>query len=237
MQARGRLISSLADKPIAIIGCGSLGSTVAELLVRLGVHKVLLIDGDKLTAPNLSRHTLSLQEVGENKAVALTRRLNVVSPFSAIKSISTNLSEVTPVPYELTEADIVIDCSAADTVLRVFSTHKFDSPKTFFSFSISGRATKLYAFCATADSFPLEDFHSSTQPILKAEAELLSNEDLHWEAAGCWHPLFSARLDDISILAALGVKWMEKQITNQASLFEVLPLPELLPTKPTTVLK
>jgi hypothetical protein len=237
IQARGNLIDEVAAKSVAIIGCGSLGSSIAELLVRLGVHKMILIDGDKITAPNLSRHNLLLPDVGINKAVALAQRLNEANPLAKIKSLPANLSEAKQLPTELAEADLIIDCSASDAVLRVLSVHGFDNPKTFFSFSIARGATKLYAFCAGAESFPLKDFHTATQPTLKAEAELLANADLHWESAGCWHPLFPARLDDISILAAFGVKWIEKQISNQTSLFEILALPSILPLQEELVLK
>jgi hypothetical protein len=227
MQARGRLVSDVSDKSIAIIGCGSLGSSIAELLIRLGVRKALLIDGDKLHAPNLSRHTLSLHEVGENKAMALARRLNTINPFAMITSISTNLSEAKPVPNELTNADVIIDCSGSDAVLRVLSRNQFDPSKSFFSFSMARGASKLYAFCAAGVSFPVEDFHRATQPTLKAEADSLAGEDLQWESAGCWHPLFPARLDDIWTLSSAAIKWIESHIAVHASVFEILADPRL----------
>ena len=223
IRARGGLIGDVADNCVAIVGCGSLGSSIAELLVRLGLRRAVLIDGDNLLTPNLSRHTLSLPDVGENKAKALAGRLNTTNPFAAVTSIPTNLSQAKPLPTELKQADIIIDCSGSDAVLRVLSTNKFDESKAFFSFSMARGATRLYAFCAAGNSFPVDDFHRTTQPTLKAEAEVAAKENLQWESAGCWHPLFPARLDDIWTLAAAATKWIENHMRSSTPLFEILP--------------
>lgn len=42
--ARGRLDASLRDRRVLIIGAGSLGSAIAELLVRGGVRELVLLD-------------------------------------------------------------------------------------------------------------------------------------------------------------------------------------------------
>lgn len=42
--------------PLALIGCGSIGSTLAMLLAKSGVSDFILVDPDKLTEENVARH-------------------------------------------------------------------------------------------------------------------------------------------------------------------------------------
>ncbi|HDR9028349.1 TPA: ThiF family adenylyltransferase [Burkholderia vietnamiensis] len=65
----------LAEKTVALIGCGALGGELARLLVQAGVGKFIFVDGDTLAPENTSRHLLGAGEAGGNKAVAMARRL------------------------------------------------------------------------------------------------------------------------------------------------------------------
>lgn len=71
---------ALAGQVISIIGCGSFGSALADMLVRAGAGKLILIDPETLAAENLGRHVLTLGDVGRPKAAALATRLREVNP-------------------------------------------------------------------------------------------------------------------------------------------------------------
>jgi hypothetical protein len=45
-----------------------------------GVHRVIVSDGDDLEIGNLVRHTLTMKEIGDNKAQAVAKRLRAISP-------------------------------------------------------------------------------------------------------------------------------------------------------------
>jgi hypothetical protein len=62
---------SLCNKRVAICGCGSLGASIARLLVQAGVGTLHLIDGDRLAAYNASRHLLGVGYAGAAKVEAL----------------------------------------------------------------------------------------------------------------------------------------------------------------------
>ena len=56
----------------AVIGCGALGTNIAELLARAGVGHILLVDYDILELSNLQRQALvSEDDVGQLKAKVL----------------------------------------------------------------------------------------------------------------------------------------------------------------------
>src|SRR6185295_3555561 len=64
ISTRSRLSAELRSRSVLLIGAGALGSAVAELLVRGGVHKIIVMDQDILQVGNLVRHSLGLADVG-----------------------------------------------------------------------------------------------------------------------------------------------------------------------------
>lgn len=65
---------------IHIIGCGSVGSTVAENLARCGVTKMTLWDFDKVEAHNIVNQMFRQQDVGKLKVEALKDILYEINP-------------------------------------------------------------------------------------------------------------------------------------------------------------
>lgn len=65
---------------IHIIGCGSVGSTIAENLVRCGVTKITLWDFDKVEAHNLVNQMFRQQDIGKLKVEALKDILMDINP-------------------------------------------------------------------------------------------------------------------------------------------------------------
>ena len=65
---------------IHIIGCGSVGSTVAELLVRFGVTKLTLYDFDKVEPKNLANQLFRQEHVSMAKIEALAHMLCEINP-------------------------------------------------------------------------------------------------------------------------------------------------------------
>jgi molybdopterin/thiamine biosynthesis adenylyltransferase len=71
---------ALAGRHFSIVGCGSFGSALADMLVRAGAGKLTLIDPETLAVENLGRHVLTTSDVGQPKAHALARRLLEINP-------------------------------------------------------------------------------------------------------------------------------------------------------------
>jgi molybdopterin/thiamine biosynthesis adenylyltransferase len=71
---------ALAGKLVSIVGCGSFGSALADMLVRAGVGKLVLIDPESLSVENLGRHVLTSTDIGRPKVEALARRLREINP-------------------------------------------------------------------------------------------------------------------------------------------------------------
>ena len=65
---------------IHIIGCGSVGSTVAENLVRCGLTKLTLWDMDKVEPHNVANQMFTQKDVGKLKVDALKDILLAINP-------------------------------------------------------------------------------------------------------------------------------------------------------------
>jgi len=218
MQARGRLEQPLRDSRIALIGCGALGSLLAELLIRGGVADLLLIDHEPLTAGNLVRHTLSGHDIGKNKASALAQRLASVAPFS---SICTNENRLPALRGEIEELlggyNVVIDCTGADEVVSSLGLGWWSFTRLFISASVSYEARRTFIFLHRGHSFPEDKFRARVEPLLKEEKALWAERGEALEGAGCWSPLFPARFDDLFLSAASCIKVIEI-FTTEASI-------------------
>lgn len=63
-----------------IIGCGSVGSTVATLLARLGVTKFVLYDFDRVEAHNLANQMFIHKDIKTEKVDAVKRIITEINP-------------------------------------------------------------------------------------------------------------------------------------------------------------
>lgn len=63
------------DTPVAVVGCGGSGSSLAWMLARLGVTNLYLFDGDEVAAHNLANQQFAQADIGRNKAVVLAEAI------------------------------------------------------------------------------------------------------------------------------------------------------------------
>ena len=71
------------DAMIHIIGCGSVGSTVAENLARCGITKMTLWDFDTVEEHNIVNQMFRQQDIGKPKVEALKDILVEINPYIA----------------------------------------------------------------------------------------------------------------------------------------------------------
>lgn len=68
---------------IHLIGCGSVGSTLAELLARAGFTKITLYDFDTVEAHNLANQMFVQTDVHRPKVEAVSDRILAINPLAA----------------------------------------------------------------------------------------------------------------------------------------------------------
>ncbi|GJQ48720.1 MAG: ThiF family adenylyltransferase [Candidatus Kuenenia stuttgartiensis] len=101
----------LAHTTVVIIGCGALGCTSANLLVRSGVNRVKIIDRDFIEESNLQRQTLFDEEDLWNnlpKAIAAQKKLQKINSGIIIEAAVTDINP-SNIDTNLHNANIIID--------------------------------------------------------------------------------------------------------------------------------
>lgn len=108
-------LDRLRRSTVAVFGVGGVGSYAAEALVRSGVGKILLIDGDRVVPSNLNRQLIAdTSTVGMMKSQAAAARLRLISPEADIVPIEMFYTPENAGELDLSTVDCVID--AIDTV-------------------------------------------------------------------------------------------------------------------------
>ena len=111
------------DAKIAVIGCGGIGGETIEMLARMGVGSLTVVDEDAFDMSNLNRQTLaSMADLGIEKSAVAKDKVRLINPYVNITSYSEHVDE-TNIDKIIGDADIVID--ALDNVLtRVILSRK-----------------------------------------------------------------------------------------------------------------
>ena len=101
------------SKSVAIWGCGALGGLLAEHLVRSGANRIDLYD-NKIAGPGvLVRQNFVEADVSDGKAAALGRRLQAISPSTAVSVHARDVLQHLDDPEWEGDVDFVIDATAS----------------------------------------------------------------------------------------------------------------------------
>lgn len=222
--SRGRLPAKLTTRSVLLLGAGALGATLAELLVRCGVQKLAIVDGDVFAAGNLVRHTLDISDIGHGKATALAQHLNRVSPHADVEGFDSRFSADDAKMRSLAlEQALVIDCTAEDGVAKALETIEWNSETLLCSFSIGYGADRLYAY-AQKGRFDSSHFFSVISSLLSDDLEKHGPETFPREGIGCWHPVFPARVERVTQATSKAIGFLAERYdeVTDAGIFEVL---------------
>lgn len=228
LYVRGSHSPEIQSTSIAFFGCGSLGSSAAELLARGGVKRMDLFDPDLITFGNLCRHTLDGSSVGSNKAIALAERLSRANPLSTIKGhdvrMPLNSQSDETIHQVLVDADVFVDCTANETVFDWLNKKAVESGKRLISLSFNLRA-ELLTICISSDSISCGDIFLNLKGAIQQNRTRidpgvyfheLSGEEEIMEGAGCWDSTFPAQNTHIQILAAHAVDIINHSISSKS---------------------
>ena len=99
----------LLNSKAAVIGCGAVGGMVCEILARLGVGQVDMIDFDVFEESNLNRQIMSTEEdIGRSKTQCAKERVEKINSAIAARALDIKLSEANALSI-VSGCDIVFD--------------------------------------------------------------------------------------------------------------------------------
>jgi len=162
---------TLADRSVAIVGAGAVGSYVADLLFRSGIRKLTLIDFDRMRPGNVVRHTADALTEGMFKVHAVRSRL-------ALRGL--DASQIVPIVgwvatrdealHVLREHDVVVDATASDrtTSLLVWTATATSSPLVSVCLQRQGALARVDRYPLQADEEHLPPIQDTTDgPMLR----------------------------------------------------------------------
>ncbi|WP_454690196.1 ThiF family adenylyltransferase [Achromobacter aloeverae] len=127
---------TLAGLRIALVGCGTIGGYLADMLVKAGAGTsggvLTLIDNDLLGPQNLGRHRLSFMGLFRNKASALRGELLCTSPGAQIGALVTDAKLA-----DLGDIDLLVDATG-EQALTDWLTWKYVSRFPILSTWVEG---------------------------------------------------------------------------------------------------
>lgn len=102
---------SLKGRSIALVGCGTIGSHLARMLVQSGAGldgRFTLYDNQPLSEGNIGRHLLGFADIGKPKAIALKVELERFHPQVKVAARQENALEAW---RQIADHDLVIDAT------------------------------------------------------------------------------------------------------------------------------
>ena len=103
------------DATITVIGCGGIGGETIEMLARMGIGNLVLVDKDAFDLSNLNRQTLALiTDLGLDKSAVAKEKVRLINPYVNVKTFNEHIDQ-TNIEKVIDQSDIVID--ALDNVL------------------------------------------------------------------------------------------------------------------------
>jgi molybdopterin-synthase adenylyltransferase len=139
--------SILLRSQASIVGLGGLGGTVTEILARLGVGTLVLIESDVFEESNLNRQVLSTFSCLESSKIeAAVKRVKEINPVILVKGHDEFLDRNNAVNL-IENSDVVIDCldNISTRFLLEAATKKVGSPLVSAAVAgIYGHVTSIF---------------------------------------------------------------------------------------------
>jgi tRNA A37 threonylcarbamoyladenosine dehydratase len=133
----------LLNSSVMLIGLGGVGGYVCEMLARMGIGRLFLVDCDTVSESNLNRQIIALTDtVGKNKTDVMQSRVLQINPECSITSENVFVTkENADGLIEKSGADIIID--AIDNVSAKVAIINSGIQRGKYVFSAMGAGNKL----------------------------------------------------------------------------------------------
>ena len=159
--------------PIALLGCGALGSSVADLLVRAGVKKIAAIDKDTIEPHNLARHAATVDDLYSDKVTHLQKQADKLTFHGGEISsnpIKCNIASINKRQFSSLSGEypILVDSTADERIRRYLSSREIVPESTLLRVEMFNKGQLGVLFrCGTENKPNLIDlyYHLCVQAI------------------------------------------------------------------------
>jgi len=168
------------DSKIAVIGCGGIGGAVIEMLARMGVGELNIVDCDVFDMSNLNRQIMSsLDKLNKPKSEVTKEKINSINPYVKVNAFNEEVSDKN-VEKIAKDCDVIID--ALDNILSriIISRYAKEKKIPFIHGAIHGTMGQLSVFTEDTISyeelFSISSFNKKLTNDVKKEISEISEE-------------------------------------------------------------
>ena len=132
----------LASSSVLVFGVGGVGGYVVEALVRCGVGKITVVDGDEVNKSNINRQIIATeQSVGKDKVEVIKERVLSINPNCEITAVKTFFLPENSDTVDFFGYNYVVD--AVDTVTAKLEIIKKSRENNIAVISCMGTGNKV----------------------------------------------------------------------------------------------
>lgn len=168
----------IKDSKITVIGCGGIGGATVEMLVRMGVENLSIVDKDSFDISNLNRQLMSsFNNIGKSKVYATRDRLLSINPQIDVDAFYTELNQDN-VESILEDSAVIID--ALDNLISriLLSRYALKLKIPFIHGAVHGTMGQITTFtCDTPqyeEIFKLPSFNQDLTPKIVSKIQKLN---------------------------------------------------------------
>lgn len=207
MRNRGRAERPiLKDKKISIIGCGALGSELADCLCKAGIGSMILEDKEVFSAHNAIRHCVGIDKVSYPKVFGLVEYLVFHNPFV---SFGTNGGDILHEDLDkyLPQDTIGISSIADDNVESFLNELAVERNRTVFYCRAlrGGKFGRIFRIIPRQDACKtcLSLYRREKSPLFK---EINEDSELPVITNECNNPVRPASAADLKAIASIAAR-------------------------------
>jgi molybdopterin/thiamine biosynthesis adenylyltransferase len=164
--------AALLRSCVAVVGLGGLGGVVVEILARMGIGTLNLVDGDRFDENNLNRQFLSAEKtVHQAKVVAAARRIQEVNSSVVIYTHEAYLNERNA-DRLIGRPDVVVDCLGGLDDRFVLEKAAKRTGRPLVSGAVAGLSGRVTTIFPEDSGLELIYGNPDTLPSAGAEASL-----------------------------------------------------------------
>lgn len=179
----------LLRKTIAIIGCGSLGSYIAEEIIRAGCKSLIIVDDDTFEYPNVMRHKIPFWFASCSKVQALKYHLEEIHPEVRVLTISKKFDTSTRDIILSLRPDVIISTvGSSDSQLKFnqyFHDIKTNIPVLYSWLEGDGETSHVLCVSYKAEGCYECLFTSENGDLVNNRANRSKTEDFRFIRNGC----------------------------------------------------
>lgn len=234
---KDRPVERLYGKDVVVLGCGGLGSWIAEYAARAGVRSLELVDPGMVTGGLLVRQNFTEADVGTHKAEALAARLRAIAPEVVITvSVRTGISERT-LEVAKESSGVIFDATVTRAVSSIMDVVARDPDRRAVISQVAtdvatGALGLTIVSVPGATSSPLT-IDSTSGALVKVDGRYepyftfweSREEDELIPALGCSIPTFHGSAADMAAVAAVQVNLVANHRIDSTSGTYLFALP------------